>query len=377
MWLALGLLVILQLAFSYLPLMHTLFGTVAIGADDRARILVFGLALFLVVECEKMVCAGGFFVRGAPGGLLEATSMAYRLERREEIGQGLQRLVRKRLDAAGVALGEVTASELAGIHSARKRFKEIRAALRLCSSVLGSRQLKAENRLYRDLARRLSRNRDAQALVEVWDDCFDDLEPAVQSKPLVGELAAKLCRRRDAIAAGDAGAVAGAAAVLNQLQDAYARVDEWPRPAGGFILIEPGLRNTYGQGRAGMRTASRIDTDAAIHEWRKRVKDLWYQSQLLEQIWPPEMRMRARALKKLSDLLGTDHDLAALRETLVAEPDLLPDPEARAALSQALGSRQALIRHRAYTQGALLYAEKPKAYSGRIRQYWSVWRGPS
>ena len=55
MWLAVGLLVILQLAFTYLPVMNTLFGTAPIGADDWARILLFGLTLFLVMECEKLV----------------------------------------------------------------------------------------------------------------------------------------------------------------------------------------------------------------------------------------------------------------------------------------------------------------------------------
>ena len=55
MWIAIGVLVMLQLAFTYAPLMHTLFGTTAIGADDWARILVFGVAVFVIVELEKMV----------------------------------------------------------------------------------------------------------------------------------------------------------------------------------------------------------------------------------------------------------------------------------------------------------------------------------
>ncbi|WP_018951334.1 cation-transporting P-type ATPase [Thioalkalivibrio sp. AKL12] len=55
MWLAIGVLVVLQLAFTYVPLMHTLFGTTAIGADDWARILAFGLAVFVIVELEKLV----------------------------------------------------------------------------------------------------------------------------------------------------------------------------------------------------------------------------------------------------------------------------------------------------------------------------------
>lgn len=55
MWLAIGVLIVLQFAFSYLPVMHTLFGTAPITAADWTRILLFGLAVFVIVECEKMI----------------------------------------------------------------------------------------------------------------------------------------------------------------------------------------------------------------------------------------------------------------------------------------------------------------------------------
>ncbi|WP_017925825.1 cation-transporting P-type ATPase [Thioalkalivibrio sp. HL-Eb18] len=55
MWIAIGVLVLLQLAFTYAPVMHTLFGTTTIGLGDWLRILVFGLAVFVVVELEKLV----------------------------------------------------------------------------------------------------------------------------------------------------------------------------------------------------------------------------------------------------------------------------------------------------------------------------------
>ena len=42
-----------QLLFTYLPLMQSFFGTAAIDAAAWARILVFGLALFALVELEK------------------------------------------------------------------------------------------------------------------------------------------------------------------------------------------------------------------------------------------------------------------------------------------------------------------------------------
>jgi len=58
MWIAIGILILLQLAFTYVPLMNTLFGTAAIGANDWMRILLFGITVFILVECEKVVLRG-------------------------------------------------------------------------------------------------------------------------------------------------------------------------------------------------------------------------------------------------------------------------------------------------------------------------------
>ena len=55
MWLAIGVLVVLQLMFSYAPFMHALFGTAPIAPADWARILAFGAAVFVLVELEKTV----------------------------------------------------------------------------------------------------------------------------------------------------------------------------------------------------------------------------------------------------------------------------------------------------------------------------------
>jgi len=49
---ALGM-VLLQLVFTYAPLMNRLFGTAPIGWAAWAAILVFGLVVYLIVEVEK------------------------------------------------------------------------------------------------------------------------------------------------------------------------------------------------------------------------------------------------------------------------------------------------------------------------------------
>ena len=49
----LGILLLLQMAFTYIPLLQGLFGTTAIDTDAWLRILGMGLLLLLIVEGEK------------------------------------------------------------------------------------------------------------------------------------------------------------------------------------------------------------------------------------------------------------------------------------------------------------------------------------
>ncbi len=58
-WLAIGVMAILQLAFTYAPVMQALFETTAIDLEAWQRIFAFGLLLFLVVELEKGVVRVG------------------------------------------------------------------------------------------------------------------------------------------------------------------------------------------------------------------------------------------------------------------------------------------------------------------------------
>ncbi|WP_024326260.1 cation-transporting P-type ATPase [Thioalkalivibrio sp. AKL19] len=50
---AVGALILLQGLFTYAPPLQFLFGTTAIGPEEWARILMFGIVLFIVVELEK------------------------------------------------------------------------------------------------------------------------------------------------------------------------------------------------------------------------------------------------------------------------------------------------------------------------------------
>ncbi|MGQ4877042.1 cation-transporting P-type ATPase [Billgrantia sp. LNSP4103-1] len=54
-WLAIGVVTLLQLGWTYLPFMQTLFDSEALGVQHWLAIMVSSIALFLIVECEKWV----------------------------------------------------------------------------------------------------------------------------------------------------------------------------------------------------------------------------------------------------------------------------------------------------------------------------------
>lgn len=277
--------------------------------------------------------------------------------------------MRERIDEAVRELGRSGEDRHEGVHEARKRLKEIRAVLRLVRFTLGER-FTAENRWYRDTARALSAVRDAQAVLESWDrlvarspEGFAGVDPAGVRERLAG--------RRDRLAVADV----PVAMTLEGLAAARERVARWPLGDTGFAALAPGIRHSYRQGRRRMAAALASGVDEDLHEWRKRAKDLWYHTRLLAPVWPEVMEARRRTLKQVSDALGDDHDLVVLGDLLAAEPAVLGDDAARAAVPPLIARRRGELQAEATRLGTRVYAEKPGAYVRRLGVYWRVWRG--
>ena len=94
--------------------------------------------------------------------------MRYCFKRRERVAKGVERIARDQLDRA---LKELRGkSSDAAIHRARKRLKTVRAVLRLVRPELTTGVFERENTAFRDIGRRLSVVRDADALLETIED---------------------------------------------------------------------------------------------------------------------------------------------------------------------------------------------------------------
>ena len=99
---------------------------------------------------------------------MESNSMGYRIRPNRNAAKEVRKAALQRIDKAIQALSVDADGRAEGVHQARKRFKELRALLRLVREPLGAR-FKLDNRRLRDMGRRLAESRDATAMLESWD----------------------------------------------------------------------------------------------------------------------------------------------------------------------------------------------------------------
>ena len=276
--------------------------------------------------------------------------MAYAFERDERMTAAIARIMNEQVVRAREQLTDPSSSAEKRVHDARKRFKEIRALLRMIREPLGS-HFDVENAWYRDAGRELSAIRDADVVLQALDKL--ELPRNVHDK-----VARTLKQRRDHPPLEPL--IANAS---EQLVVAQARIMMWGPFDDTFEVIGDGLRRTYRDGRSAMRSAH---TDAEIHEWRKFAKTHWYHVQLLREIWPTVMKAQDDVLDDLSHILGDHHDMHILESNVSSPPPELVD---------AIDTRKRLLAAQAMNLGTRIYAEPPDAWLARIRKYWIAWRG--
>jgi len=287
-----------------------------------------------------------------------SASRAYGLELKEPLPEEIARIARGRIDHASDELrGRTGSTPEEAVHDARKDLKKLRALLRMARAELGEETFLRENACFRDAARELAGARDSDVML--------DTLKALELSSGIGWDLRKTIQVHSA-RNGDDGRHAAARRVVAMLREARDRVDDWPLTRDSFGALRDGLERTYRRGRRDFR-AARVDPSVeALHEWRKRVKELWYHHTLLRPIWPPVMQAVGDQAHELADRLGDDHDLAMLAEWAREHTD------AGSEFFEAVDRRRAELQADAMTLGARLYADKPSAYVRRLRRLWKA-----
>lgn len=253
-------------------------------------------------------------------------------------------------------------------HEARKRTKKLRALLRLASRELGDDVYRRENRALRDAARQLSAVRDAAVLVESLDRLVAPSDGEF-SPQAVAALRALLVAEHRALR-GDEGDGEVQARAATDFEHILVRVERWPLRNRGWHSVEAGLENVARRGRAAMRAARAKGRSEDFHQWRKQVKYLRHQFAFLRELWPDVLDAMEGTADELGELLGTDHDLAVLRERVEAEPVL--DEATRSGLLKRIDERRAELQGQAIALGRRLHAEKPSSLARRLGKLWKA-----
>ena len=279
--------------------------------------------------------------------------MAFQIEPDESVAKCVRRLARKQMDKAlaGLENRGKTRSE-AAVHDARKRFKRVRALVRLASDGLGRKRAEREDRRFRDAGRPLSELRDAGVLIEAFEGLIERFSDRAQPEAtrVVGEL---LRHRKRDVCRHVLGDMHTAAHVAVMVKEASRDATRWPIHGNGWTVLHGGLKRIYARGRRSFRRASRAATDERLHEWRKRVKDLWHALEILQPIRPDFTRHLAKQAHALADLLGDDHDLAVLRQILSNATSATHEVDRAAqTMLPLIDDRRAELQREAFASGA-------------------------
>ncbi|MGZ4777936.1 MAG: CHAD domain-containing protein [Thermoanaerobaculia bacterium] len=296
--------------------------------------------------------------------------MTYAFVASEKISDAVRRILAEQVDRAIAELEDPRQKPAKRVHDARKRFKEIRAVLRMVRGPLGE-EFAIENRWFRDAGRDFSDVRDAEARVEAAVKLRQSARSS-RDKRLLTRARTALMKHRDGSAFGDI--EPRIANLVSQLPVARARLVNLPDLDDRFATIGGGLARTYADGRQAFNAVRDSPTDEIIHEWRKRVKDHWYHVQLLRHVWPELMKPYGDIMAQLSSTLGDRHDLDMLRAVVGADRSAFGSARSVVRLAGIIDSHRRELLTAALILGSRVYAEDPKSWRERMRGYWRAWK---
>ena len=300
--------------------------------------------------------------------------MAYRLKASESISQGVQRIAYEQIDKAlAQLLGQTDDSQEEAVHDARKRLKKLRALLRLVRDEIGSQTYHQENTCFRDAGRLLSDVRDAQVTIETLDDLTEHFATIISADGFK-EVHQALLTRSQSISERVLNEKNAQDDAIEMIKEARERVKDWSITTNDWSTLQESVQRVYKRGYKGLTCAFNQPSVENFHDWRKRVKYLWYHLRLLKLVWSDLMTEMASQTKQLANYLGDDHDLAMLRQQLNQEPELAGDRTQLDALIGLIDRRRLQLQQSAQLLGQRIYAEKPGVFVERIGVYWQIWR---
>ncbi|MGJ3238447.1 MAG: CHAD domain-containing protein [Anaerolineae bacterium] len=291
--------------------------------------------------------------------------MSYQWDLEEKLAEGITRIIDEQIDDALAQLTDEGNDRDEAIHSARKSFKKIRAVLRLVRDQIGDTIYREQNELYRDLGRALAPMRDAYVRVMLINKLIDTLEAdhlRSSAETMRAELVADYENTRTTFWQS-----ATTQEVIDRLTDERDTIHDMPlNKKKAFKVFKKGVKRIHKQGQDEMEIAyQNVPSAVEFHQWRKRVKYLWYHLRILKPYNPDTIADLIDQLDQLGDLLGSAHDFAVLYNTLVEHPET-QDGAGRHLLA-LLDQQRGELEQQAYELGEAIYHKRTKHFIKQIK----------
>jgi CHAD domain-containing protein len=238
------------------------------------------------------------------------------LKNKESAGEDIKRIINEQIDKAlGHLEADIDEKFDESVHEIRKCVKRIRAAIRLIKDAAGKSLYGHENYFFRDINRNLSEIRSIAVIIETLNrlgsgDSNNDYRTSINHySGLKDKIIYKLCMQENRLML-----------VHEMLNEGKERTRLIPAKGINMEILLTGFLRVYNQCLECMLTAKNEPVAANLHEWRKKIKYLYYQFQILNPVLPGDLLIYESQLDKLSEYLGTDHDLAELEDSLAGNP---------------------------------------------------------
>lgn len=291
-------------------------------------------------------------------------SNGYRLKPDEAAGKGMKRIALRQIKRALEELEQARSGDEKRVHDLRKRFKRLRAALRLVRDDIGKRKYRSRNSDFRNAAHAFNDVRDARVLVDSLGrlaEHSDELPGEVLGRfreLLEGRAREAFDRARDADQTFES--------VEEMLKRGRRKIGDWRVDAGDWRELGAGLERVYRQSFQGFAAATISQSTENLHEWRKRAKYFWHGLQIVETVWPEGMAEFGDDVHELTNLLGDDHDLAMLQRVVDEAGDVMGAQRDSEAVSHAIAKRRVALQSEAIETGRRVFREDSSAIKRRI-----------
>jgi hypothetical protein len=225
------------------------------------------------------------------------------------------------------------------VHSLRTRMKNLRSLLQLVKPRISKPERKAVHSLARALKDAFAVLRDAHVLA------------ALRSKLTGRHVAVPKEKMTPQVAERNKTAKANAGRLIQTVSKLGLDGLTWAEVTEEYL-------QSCRAGRKAMKACKGNPTSGTFHEWRRPVKDLFYQSRVLQPL--DGMKARRRSAERLGDRLGALHDLQLLHAE--AKKSRRPD------VMKQIAKKQRALKPAIFKAAAKLFDERPRDIERELKR---------